>query len=631
MTDRNNTLPVTDTRSNDTTVVSQERSNLTNPNSTTSEGEVTERLSTLASLIPAESRNYGEPVDVSITTVATSQLETTPRIVTETVLQLILNWKGDFNSTTTYTMGDLIRHLGSVYIFISETDSTSSDPSTDSNLALFVEKGNDGVDGQDGTNGESAYQLATNGGFVGTEAEWLSSLKGDKGDTGDIGPQGLQGDKGDTGETGPQGIQGLQGDRGDTGDTGLQGIQGLQGDTGPQGERGIQGNTGSQGLAGIQGEQGLQGTDGQDGQDGQDGADSTVPGPKGDTGDIGLQGIQGLQGDTGAQGERGIQGNTGPQGLDGVQGEQGLQGVDGQDGIDGQDGADSTVPGPKGDTGDIGLQGDTGAQGDTGPQGERGIQGNTGPQGLDGVQGEQGLQGEQGIQGEAGADSIVPGPKGDKGETGPQGAGVAGQDGQDGQDGVDGQDGADSTVPGPKGDPGSSGGSVSLTEIMQQLGIAIESGLVSKLPTDQSTPVAQELVNKHNYGAETITTAVADKDAIEWTDGSTTVMMSYWEMSQQRRDGTLTAQWIPTNEIHHSHWGITLYWHPDKGYIWTVDTFHSNWTELRMREDAGIEIRLKSYHTNGYGYSLNKLTRIDLMIGSFPGEPRQNIPVKYWQ
>lgn len=45
--------------------------------------------------------------------------------------------------------------------------------------------------GENGIDGKSAYQLAVEKGFVGTEAEWIASLKG---------------------ETGPQGIQGLKGD-----------------------------------------------------------------------------------------------------------------------------------------------------------------------------------------------------------------------------------------------------------------------------------------------------------------------------------------------------------------------------------------------------------------------------------
>lgn len=47
-----------------------------------------------------------------------------------------------------------------------------------------------------GTPGKSAYQIAIDNGFEGTETEWLESLKGEKGDKGD------QGDKGDKGDQG---------------------------------------------------------------------------------------------------------------------------------------------------------------------------------------------------------------------------------------------------------------------------------------------------------------------------------------------------------------------------------------------------------------------------------------------
>jgi hypothetical protein len=42
-----------------------------------------------------------------------------------------------------------------------------------------------------GTAGKSAYEIAVDYGFNGTEAEWIVSLKGDKGNDGDIGPQGV--------------------------------------------------------------------------------------------------------------------------------------------------------------------------------------------------------------------------------------------------------------------------------------------------------------------------------------------------------------------------------------------------------------------------------------------------------
>lgn len=75
-----------------------------------------------------------------------------------------------------------------------------------------------GKDGEDGTNGKSAYEIAVDNGFEGTEAEWLESLKGEKGDTGDaftyddFTPEqlaSLKGDKGDTGEKGETGSSGV--------------------------------------------------------------------------------------------------------------------------------------------------------------------------------------------------------------------------------------------------------------------------------------------------------------------------------------------------------------------------------------------------------------------------------------
>lgn len=45
-----------------------------------------------------------------------------------------------------------------------------------------------GTRGRDGSDGASAYQLAVDNGFVGTEEEWLDSLVGPEGPTGPIGP-----------------------------------------------------------------------------------------------------------------------------------------------------------------------------------------------------------------------------------------------------------------------------------------------------------------------------------------------------------------------------------------------------------------------------------------------------------
>lgn len=219
------------------------------------------------------------------------------------------------------------------------------------------------LSGAQGIQGLSAYQVAVQHGFEGTEAEWLISLKGEKGETGPKGDKGNTGEKGDTGERGPQGLQG---------ERGLQGVQG------EQGEPGIQGPVGPKGEKGDQGERGPQGPQGQIGPQG----------PKGDTGSgLNIKGEldsesqlpqEGVSGDAWLisgnlyvyVGENGnvesnpkwsnvgsIQGPAGPQGPVGPKGEQGEPGPKGEPGADGAPG----IQGPKGDPGEKGEKGDPGS------------------------------------------------------------------------------------------------------------------------------------------------------------------------------------------------------------------------------------------------------------------------------
>lgn len=83
--------------------------------------------------------------------------------------------------------------------------------------------------GETGIEGKSAYQIAVEKGFIGTETEWIASLKGE---IGPMGPQGIQG------KIGPQGIQGEIGPQGIQGEIGPIGPQGIQGKIGPQGPKG---------------------------------------------------------------------------------------------------------------------------------------------------------------------------------------------------------------------------------------------------------------------------------------------------------------------------------------------------------------------------------------------------------
>jgi hypothetical protein len=177
-----------------------------------------------------------------------------------------------------------------------------------------------GPAGTNGTNGQSAYQAAVSNGFVGTEAQWLTSLQG---------TQGIQGATGPIGLTGPAGAQGIQGLPGTTGQsayqaaitngfvgteaqwlTSLQGAQGIQGITGATGPIGLTGPAGPQGIQGIPGTNGTNGAVGATGPAGPQGIQGTngATGPIGLTGPAGAQGIQGL---TGATGPAGPQGSAG--------------------------------------------------------------------------------------------------------------------------------------------------------------------------------------------------------------------------------------------------------------------------------------------------------------------------------
>lgn len=98
-----------------------------------------------------------------------------------------------------------------------------------------------------GEPGLSAYTIAVENGFTGTESQWLTSLIGPQGATGAMGPQGPIGETGPTGPQGPQGLQGIQGIQGEIGPQGPAGLVGPQGETGPQGPQGAQGPKGDPG------------------------------------------------------------------------------------------------------------------------------------------------------------------------------------------------------------------------------------------------------------------------------------------------------------------------------------------------------------------------------------------------
>ena len=94
------------------------------------------------------------------------------------------------------------------------------------NLQEKLNNGELGGGGGSGTAGKSAYEIAVDNGFVGTETEWLESLKGAEGTEGttftpSVSATGYLSWSNDDGKENPAtvNIKGAKGDRGDSGVT----------------------------------------------------------------------------------------------------------------------------------------------------------------------------------------------------------------------------------------------------------------------------------------------------------------------------------------------------------------------------------------------------------------------------
>ena len=160
--------------------------------------------------------------------------------------------------------------------------------------------------GEDLPRGKSAYEIAKENGFNGTEAEWLASLKGEPGAAGASGKDGENGKTPYVGDNGNWYIgaddtgkpsRGAKGDKGEKGDTGAQGIQGEKGDTGAQGPQGAAGADGKTPYVGDNGNWFV-------------GSDDTGKPSRGEKGEPGSPGARGEPGSPGAKGDKGDPGAT---------------------------------------------------------------------------------------------------------------------------------------------------------------------------------------------------------------------------------------------------------------------------------------------------------------------------------
>ena len=118
-----------------------------------------------------------------------------------------------------------------------------------------------GANGEKGTDGKSAYQIAVEQGYQGSESDWLSSLKGDKGEKGNTGAKGNPGQDGADGKSAyaiavehgyedseKKWLLSLKGEKGDPGDRGLQGVPGEKGE---KGDAGVAGKDGFSPIANV--------------------------------------------------------------------------------------------------------------------------------------------------------------------------------------------------------------------------------------------------------------------------------------------------------------------------------------------------------------------------------------------
>lgn len=106
-----------------------------------------------------------------------------------------------------------------------------------------------GANGEKGTDGKSAYQIAVEQGYQGSESDWLSSLKGDKGDKGNTGAKGNPGQDGAEGKS----AYAIAVEHGyeDSEDKWLLSLKGEKGDAGERGEKGDAGVAGKDGFSPI--------------------------------------------------------------------------------------------------------------------------------------------------------------------------------------------------------------------------------------------------------------------------------------------------------------------------------------------------------------------------------------------
>ena len=245
---------------------------------------------------------------------------------------------------------------------------------------------------------KTAYDIAVDNGFSGTEEEWVKSIKGEHGEKGEKGERGEQGKTGKSltfSDLTKEQIESLKGKDGKDGKSSyeLAVDEGFQGDLDEYLDS-LHGEKGEPLKFSDLTEEQIQSLKGKDGtmtfEDLTEEQRESLKGAKGDTGEKGDNGESAydLAVENGFQGSitefleslKGEKGDTGLQGEKGEPGEQGIQGIQGEPGKDFkyEDFTETQLNSLKGKKGDPGEKGEKGDKGDPGIQGEKGEKGDTG-------------------------------------------------------------------------------------------------------------------------------------------------------------------------------------------------------------------------------------------------------------
>lgn len=285
-------------------------------------------------------------------------------------------------------------------LYAEQSRASAVSAATSAQKILEIIEGGGIGEGIKGDDGDSAYQVAVRNGFVGSETNWLLSLKGADGENGDTPTFSIgtvtAGDSPDVIIRGPAEARildfvlarGTKGDKGDKGDKGEQGPQGLS-------------------IKGDKGDAGEPGTPGDPGQPGQPGQAATFAVGTVSSGAspavtnrgtaqaavldfVLVPGAKGADGATGAKGDPGAKGDTGPAGAKGDTGETGTKGADGAAATVAVGSVTSGSAPAVTNSGTSAAailnfvlqKGDTGAKGDKGDKGDTGAPGSDAPAGV---------------------------------------------------------------------------------------------------------------------------------------------------------------------------------------------------------------------------------------------------------